>query len=658
MSFLVLTKFYLSLQNIHILHIILNIFHSHWPFASFTIISISAILINMKKCVLRKTMCHKKHDRTIRQQLLLITLSFSILMGAVISFACYYTYHRFLKRSLIQTTDTELLFLSDYIDNELNNIDELVRYCQTNSKINAFVESSDNASTRKRIEAYEALAEYCQTNTSSSYLHRVVITNLAERYIQVVAANYSSTANIAHSLPEQAFYEELLAPDYEDYNIGFLPDVFYPGRTKTITPLLKPITYKFSSSLGGYIFIEVSDDLFADALSNTYSGDGGLLYLTLGEHTYLYTDGTFTEADCDYTLLSPSAYTVESTNASVSHIRDSGGTEYVVVTEELKHSGCYVSQLISPEQMYPNQPGFLLLLMLIFLLLLASGILLNRLLDRTINLPVAQIKRRLIRISEGDFSRDTSIEWAHEFGDIGKGVNDLAENVDRMIQTTLADEKQKRDLEYKLLQSQINPHFLYNTLNSIKWMATIQGATGIMEMTTALSRLLKSIAKGTKLLIPLREELALVQDYFTIQQYRYGGTIHMTVTVDDDTLLGCPIIKFTLQPLVENAIFHGIEPTGTSGEITLHLYPAGENDLRIDITDTGVGMSEEKITRILNDESVNTSDFFKEIGISNVHKRLQYEFGSSYGITITSKLGEYTTMSILIPRQKENASNV
>ena len=91
------------------------------------------------------------------------------------------------------------------------------------------------------------------------------------------------------------------------------------------------------------------------------------------------------------------------------------------------------------------------------------------------------------------------------------------------MERRLEDEKQKQDLEYKMLQSQINPHFLYNTLNSIKWMATIQGANGISEMTTSLSRLLKSISKGTSLLIDIREELSLLENYFTIQSYRYGG---------------------------------------------------------------------------------------------------------------------------------------
>ena len=200
-----------------------------------------------------------------------------------------------------------------------------------------------------------------------------------------------------------------------------------------------------------------------------------------------------------------------------------------------------------------------------------------------------------------------------------------------------------------MLQSQINPHFLYNTLNSIKWMATIQGATGISEMTTSLSRLLKDISKGTSNLISIQHELDLIKDYFTIQQYRYGGTITMDISIDDENLVNQNILKFTLQPIVENAIFHGIEPKGTTGKIEIHIYQEPNQNIRIDVTDDGVGMSEEQIPKLLADESLRTSDFFKEIGISNVHKRLQYEFGMDYGLSVISEKGKFTTISILLP---------
>lgn len=123
--------------------------------------------------------------------------------------------------------------------------------------------------------------------------------------------------------------------------------------------------------------------------------------------------------------------------------------------------------------------------------------------------------------------------------------------------------------------------------------------------------------------------------------------------MDEDSLLQCQIIKFTLQPLVENAIFHGVEPKG-AGHILIHVFyerltEESPPSIRIDVTDDGIGMSPEKAAQILLSNDDSSTDFFREIGVSNVHKRLQYEFGESYGITIESVEGEYTTMSIHLP---------
>lgn len=594
----------------------------------------------------------KKNTTSIRHKLLISTFAFSLTIGLIISFVSYHAYHNYLQNTLIRSTDTNLLFLADYIDNELNNIDQLITYCEANNDIALFVESK-SATPQKKLAAYEVLSDYCMYNASSAYLTRVVISNLADSYIQVVSASNSSTVNIASQLPEQDFYETLLEKDYKNYNIGFMPDIFHSSKGDTIVPLLRPITYKFNSDLGGYIFIEINEKLFSDALDNTYQADAGDLYLTLGTKSYLYENGQFTLSEVPFSYVDVGKK-IDARNASrLDTICRENGDKVLVVTEELAHKGCYVSQMITEEDINAGLPLFYLLIGFLFIVLFCISILLNHFLGKIINTPVKHIQSRLIQIADGDFSRDTSIEWEHEFGDIGRGVNDLAENIEELLKTTLEDEKQKKDLEYKVLQTQINPHFLYNTLNSIKWMASIQGATGITEMTTSLSRLLKSISKGTKLLIPLSEELNLIRDYFTIQQYRYGGTIHMDILMDEEYLSDCQIIKFTLQPLVENAIFHGIEPTGEAGNITLHIYSVSETDMRIDITDTGVGMTPETIQHILSDDSVNTSDFFKELGVSNVHKRLQYEFGTDYGITIDSVLNEYTTMSILIPKTGE-----
>lgn len=241
----------------------------------------------------------------------------------------------------------------------------------------------------------------------------------------------------------------------------------------------------------------------------------------------------------------------------------------------------------------------------------------------------------------------------------------MSENIVTLMDKRVADEKQKKDLEYQILQSQINPHFLYNTLNSIKWMATIQNATGIADMTTALARLLKSVSKGTSSMVTLREELDLVKDYFLIQQYRYGGSITMDYHIESEDLYGCEIHRFTLQPIIENALFHGIEPKGTAGAITVSAESGtvnGKKVLKISVTDNGIGMTRETIDSVLHEEDnpgKNKTDFFRHVGISNVNRRIQYDFGLEYGITIVSEPGVYTTMTIVRPyiNQSERKKN-
>ena len=328
---------------------------------------------------------------------------------------------------------------------------------------------------------------------------------------------------------------------------------------------------------------------------------------------------------------------------------DSEGTS-ILITRPLDTKGWYVTECLDESVLSQNIfHTFFLIVIIAIAATSMIGILLSWFLSKTVNVPVKQLQERMKRIAAGDFERDLSTEWPHELGDIGKNINDLSENVQSLMNQKLEDERQKKDYEYKMLQSQINPHFLYNTLNSIKWMATIQNAHGIAEMTTSLSRLLKDISKGTTNLVTLDHEISLLDDYFTIQQYRYGGTITLHYNIEDKVLTTCNILRFTLQPIVENSIFHGIEPMGSAGTIEIHIYQDGNTDVHIDITDNGIGMEPEVAAHLLDNDAPAKSSFFRDIGISNVHKRLQYEFGSSYGLSVTSQPGKFTTVSILLP---------
>jgi two-component system sensor histidine kinase YesM len=286
------------------------------------------------------------------------------------------------------------------------------------------------------------------------------------------------------------------------------------------------------------------------------------------------------------------------------------------------------------------------------LVLALSGVVILTM-DRTISRPVARISKKAKAIANGDFSPDPGIESDSEIGQVGRSINQLSRDVAELMEKRLADEQNKRELEYRMLQGQINPHFLYNTLGSIKWMATLQKASGIAEMTTALTRLLRTLAKDLRKVVPLRDEIALLDDYYTILKYRYGGTIEYDKQIEEEALLESMLPRFVLQPLMENAIFHGIEPKG-KGQLELRVERQGESVL-ISIMDDGVGLSREGLARVGNLSKPDdihegmAKNGLSSLGLQNVHQRIQNVFGPAYGLTVESEKDSFTRVTICVP---------
>ena len=597
-------------------------------------------------------MRHTQHSNKIQKRILCVTLSCIMAMCLIISFVSYYIFQNYLQQNMIHSTETNLQLLSDTINNSLNDIYRMARFCQTNSDIASYVEKSTDSDPLLSYSTYERIAEEYNNNPSSGYMHRVVVVS-GDHFLQACNAIYSINVNLAAEVPKLPYYKTLKDARGYDFSPGLIKAPFL-RKNKQILTIIRPITYKYSSVQGGFLYIEIGEELFTEPLERYSKEEDSEIYLNLADHCYQLTDEGFVEILAAYEPQRDMTSSALTDNVSIQQVLTGEGSKKIFVSTPINLQGGYLSQSISQRELRNQQFLFWIILSGILVGILAIGLLLMLIMNRMIHTPVEQILTKIDRISGGDFSRELSIEWDHELGEIGRAINDLSENVYTLMNKRLEDEKQKKDLEYKMLQSQINPHFIYNTLNSIKWMASIQGSDGISEMATALSRLLKSISKGTRLLVPIREEFALLTDYCTIQNYRYGGTITFVMEVEDETIYDRLINKFTLQPLVENAIFHGIEPKGTPGHITVHAcYETDPEDgslnIRIDVTDDGVGMSWEKSIQVLQGNSDSSTDFFREIGISNVHKRIQYEFGEKYGITIDSEEGKYTTMSVHIP---------
>lgn len=597
---------------------------------------------------------------TIRVRILLITVSLIVVISVIITLISYYLVSNNLRQNLIQTHETMLSFLCSSIDSNLGSVTEYVHACQNSDKIQNFALETDASDNRIKREAHDFVTETYASNAllPSRLIRLVIIGKNRSDIVQLTEASYSTVHVSSDAIVSLPYFEELHEHPGESSE-GILYDPFFTTKQVPMLPFVYPIYHPYKADETGYIFMEMSVNTITAPIHNYSTETSNRFYFKIGSHLYQYHNNTLDPCEDTLEVISDLHNITLNQNTRLQKIYDRETSEtFLMISQPLAIGGWYAMACIDENELSQDiMRTFSLIFLIIIAVASLIGFLLFGFLSQTVNVPVKKLQQRMKRIEEGDFSRDSSTEWEHELGDIGKTINDLSENVLLLMNQRIEDEKQKKDYEYRMLQSQINPHFLYNTLNSIKWMATIQNAPGIAEMTTALSRLLKNISKGTASLIPLRQELDLIQDYFTIQQYRYGGTITLTVSTDDETLLSCMIVKFTLQPLIENAIFHGIEPKGTAGNIVIHIFRDSDDDVRIDVRDDGVGM-EQELASVLTERDCSASDsFFKEIGISNVHKRIQYEFGSKYGLTITSAPGEGTTITILLPFTKSEEKN-
>ena len=224
----------------------------------------------------------------------------------------------------------------------------------------------------------------------------------------------------------------------------------------------------------------------------------------------------------------------------------------------------------------------------------------------------------------------------------------MIQQIDELIHENYSKQLTIKETEFKALQAQINPHFLYNTLESINWLAKGNGQTQISKMVEALGYLLRNSISLKKPLITIEEELNIVKSYIIIQKYRFEERLEFTIEVDS-AVLGIEIPKLTVQPLVENAIHYALEPMIDPCKIRIYSIVTNE-EFQLIIEDNGPGMDPDILEKLKRGE-VKTRG--QGVGLSNINDRIKLAYGEKYGVVIESATGEGTKIIIGIPIGKE-----
>ena len=266
----------------------------------------------------------------------------------------------------------------------------------------------------------------------------------------------------------------------------------------------------------------------------------------------------------------------------------------------------------------------------------------------SISKPIRLLSNITKQVAKGDLSVRSDIKSGAEVKILSESLNIMIEKLSNLIETVKVEQNNLRDAELKLLQAQINPHFLYNTLDAIMWLAEADKKQEVIAMVGSLSDYFRtSLSKGNDL-ITLEEELQHIKSYLEIQQFRYKDILDYNIYIPPE-LNHYRIPKITLQPLVENALYHGIKNKRGKGNINIGGKIAEENIILF-VRDNGMGMKSERVRQIMCDlkEKADRQDT-QFYGLFNVNERLQLYYGKNYGLNITSIYTEGTTVEVYIP---------
>lgn len=283
---------------------------------------------------------------------------------------------------------------------------------------------------------------------------------------------------------------------------------------------------------------------------------------------------------------------------------------------------------------------------MLFILSIFIIIFLNQMVSSSIASPLEKLNESVKEWESGNMNPDIYIGGFTEVEHLGRTLKSTVEQIRKLMDDVLLEQEEKRKSELDALQSQINPHFLYNTLESITWMIEGERYEDAVFMISQLAGLFRiSLSKG-RTIIRIEDEIKHATNYMNIQKIRYKNNFQVDFQIDKE-ILNCCTVKLIVQPLLENAIYYGVEGMDDEGEIHVRGYRDGD-DVCIEVVDNGFGMSEDMVESLLKENS-RMPRRGSGVGVINVHKRIQIRFGKRYGLEIESEPDEGTMVRIRLP---------
>lgn len=415
--------------------------------------------------------------------------------------------------------------------------------------------------------------------------------------------------------------------------------------------LMKKLYAFPTQSLLGYIALDVNAKSLYDIIADIDLTKSGRIFLVNEEGRILATESETLSGEL---LDEPYRNFLGENEAFYNNVRV-GNTYYSVYNSGAISNGWYMVLAIPRDYYMRDITKLKNVIIPITLMTAFLTALLSILVSRGITRPIRFLSRAMENFGQGNFDINCQVDSEDEIGRLSHTFNQMVMDMNSLVHTVYEQKVMKQEAQMKSLQMQINPHFLYNTLDTINWMARIRHVDEIGDMVAALSNMMRySLEK--KSFVRLGEEVKSLKDYIAIQNYRYRDKMVAEIEIDE-SLMSLYIPRLLIQPILENAIVHGIEEKLDKGHILVAARREDE-DLYIQIMDDGVGMTEETMSHILREDYSMKKSGHTSIGVVNVNRRIQMIYGKDYGLLVQSVLGAGTKITIHIPAREEEQEEV
>ncbi len=444
-------------------------------------------------------------------------------------------------------------------------------------------------------------------------------------------------------LTEQSWFRSALEnPNHLTFSLPHVQNL-YKGEYKWVVSMSKGITISHDGNISnGVLLVDVNFRTIDELLRRVSLGKKGYVYIiddSAGNIVY-HPQQQLIYAGLKYENVEQALkYTFGN------YVDSSSGEKRLITIKTVNNIGwkiigvSYMDEIVTTRKEIGQFISWLLIFVIVFVLFISAFM------SARISMPIKRLERSMRKVEQGDFDIHLEVQGEDEVGRLSRRFNFMVVRIRELMGQIIHEQEAKRKGELEVLQAQINPHFLYNTLNSVVRMAGSGKSEEVITMITSLSKFFRiSLSKG-KHIIPVQDELEHVRHYLIIQKMRYKRKFDFVIEADDE-VLAVPTLKLILQPIVENAIYHAMEIMVDDGLIEIAAERLGSR-VRLQVRDNGPGIPPDKLERLLSGDA--RSDEGSGVGVKNVHERIRLHFGESYGLEIESKLEVGTTVTLWIP---------